>query len=546
MDSGYGGLCASSYSSDKKHPPYTSTPLLKRNNEDAGIVYKTEPQSGPKKPKQDGYIGEGVSKVIHLRSLPDDCSTEEIVSLALPFKEHGQIVDMMHLRSKNQALMELDTIEYANHIVTHYTQNPPSIRQRTVYFQYSNHKELKTDMSPGQQKIRQELQQLQQSEGGANHVLRVVVENRQYPVTLDALHQIFSKFGFVKKIITFTKNAQYQALIQMADDVIAQTAKLSLDGQNIYTNCCTLRIAYSKMTSLKVKYNNDKSFDYTRPNLPRGETDGMMDMMGQQQMNQLNSMHMMMNGHAMMNMQQHQGMMHQQNMMSPMSQINPTQFSTQQPPHPPQPPQQQAVLLVSNLNSEKITCYDLFILFGVYGNVVRVKILFNKKDNALLQMSDIQQSETAMNYLKDKIVHGKPLRIIRSKHQHVQMPKEGQEAANLTQDYTNSPLHRFKKPGSKNFQNIHPPSETLHLSNIPQDVTEQELREKFEAIGTTVEDFRFFQKDRRMALIQLGSIEEAVGSLMRLHNTKLSETNHLRVSFSRTQLIQPPNQALQQ
>ena len=70
--------------------------------------------------------------------------------------------------------------------------------------------------------------------------------------------------------------AQYQALIQMNDDVIAQTAKLSLDGQNIYTNCCTLRIAYSKMTSLKVKFNNEKSFDYTRPNLPSGETDGMI------------------------------------------------------------------------------------------------------------------------------------------------------------------------------------------------------------------------------------------------------------------------------
>ena len=58
---------------------------------------------------------------------------------------------MFVVQSKNQALMELDTIEYANHIVSHYTQNPPSIRQRTVYFQYSNHKELKTDMSPGQQ-----------------------------------------------------------------------------------------------------------------------------------------------------------------------------------------------------------------------------------------------------------------------------------------------------------------------------------------------------------------------------------------------------------
>ena len=83
--------------------------------------------------------------------------------------------------------------------------------------------------------------------------------------------------------------------------------------------------------------------------------------MGQQQMNQLNSMHMMMNGHAMMNMQQHQGMMHQQNMMSPMSQINPTQFSTQQPPHSPQPPQQQAVLLVSNLNSEVLKFLKYFL-----------------------------------------------------------------------------------------------------------------------------------------------------------------------------------------
>ncbi len=33
-------------------------------------------------------------------------------------------------------------------------------------------------------------------------------------------------------------------------------------------------------------------------------------------------------------------------------------------------------------------------------------------------------------------------------------------------DFSGSPLHRFKKPGSKNFQNIFPPSATLHLSNI--------------------------------------------------------------------------------
>ena len=46
-----------------------------------------------------------------------------------------------------------------------------------------------------------------------------------------------------------------------------------------------------------------------------------------------------------------------------------------------------------------MSCYDLFILFGVYGNVLRVKILYNKPDNALLQMSDSQQSETGKNRL---------------------------------------------------------------------------------------------------------------------------------------------------
>lgn len=38
--------------------------------------------------------------------------------------------------------------------------------------------------------------------------------------------QIFSKFGTVLKIITFTKNNQFQALIQYADGMTAQHAKL--------------------------------------------------------------------------------------------------------------------------------------------------------------------------------------------------------------------------------------------------------------------------------------------------------------------------------
>ena len=74
-----------------------------------------------------------------------------------------------------------------------------------------------------------------------------------------------------------------------------------------------------------------------------------------------------------------------------------------------------------------------------------------------------------------------------SKHTTVQLPKDGQPDAGLTKDYGNSGLHRFKKPGSKNYQNIYPPSATLHLSNIPSSIEEDDLKKAFDAINLTVQ-----------------------------------------------------------
>lgn len=51
----------------------------------------------------------------------------------------------------------------------------------------------------------------------------------------------------------------------------------SLDGQNIYNSCCTLRIDFSKLVNLNVKYNNDKSRDYTRPELPAADGQPSVD-----------------------------------------------------------------------------------------------------------------------------------------------------------------------------------------------------------------------------------------------------------------------------
>lgn len=192
--------------------------------------------------------------------------------------------------------------------------------------------------------------------------------------------------------------------------------------------------------------------------------------------------------------------------------------------------------LPSLLSLKRVTPHCLFILFGVYGDVMRVKILFNKKENALVQMSDSTQAQLAMSHLNGQRLHGKPLRITLSKHTSVQLPREGHEDQGLTKDYSNSPLHRFKKPGSKNYSNIFPPSATLHLSNIPPSVVEDDLKLLFSSSGAMVKAFKFFQKDHKMALIQMGSVEEAIESLIEFHNHDLGENHHLRVSFSKSSI----------
>ncbi|KAA3478070.1 WD repeat and FYVE domain-containing protein 3 [Gossypium australe] len=55
-----------------------------------------------------------------------------------------------------------------------------------------------------------------------NRALMVTIHHMHYPITIKALHQVFSPHGFVQKIVTFQKSA----------------------GRNIYDDCCQLDIQF--------------------------------------------------------------------------------------------------------------------------------------------------------------------------------------------------------------------------------------------------------------------------------------------------------------
>jgi len=552
------------------------------------------------------------SRVVHLRNIPHQLSEQEIVYLGLYF---GNIVNVLFLRAKNQAFLEFESLSDAQNMIAHFATTSTTFSGKKIFVQYSNHQELNTDPSNASnlaaQNALSDAVQLHRAarEGGKATVLRATILNMLYPVTLDVLTQIFSKFGPIVKMITFNKNDKFQALVQLRDAMAANNAKMALNGQNIYTGCCTLQIDYSKLTNLEVRFNNDKSRDFTNPMLPTGDGTGhnqggepgsgngqmnnnsngnggnnmqqpyhhqqQQSLIGnppgmfgnnnnsQQSMNPMQNSYGgnqnlganvgQMGGHPMMNPNMYQpsqqmnqgggyggggmgpGIMNQQGggpgmMMGGGQSMNNSQQSGggQQLPQPGQT----SVLLISNLNEECVNTDALFTLFGVYGDVTRVKILFNKKDSALINFANPQQAATALANLDRAKLWNKQIRVFASKHTTVQMPKDGQPDSGLTKDYSTSPLHRFKKPGSKNFNNIFPPSATLHLSNIPPNVTEQQLRELFQKYGQ-VKAFKFFQKDRKMALIQMGSAEEATHALIASHNYQLADNMHLRCTFSK-------------
>uniref|UniRef100_A0A087XK07 Polypyrimidine tract binding protein 1 n=1 Tax=Poecilia formosa TaxID=48698 RepID=A0A087XK07_POEFO len=488
------------------------------------------------------------SRVIHIRKLPSDITEAEVISLGLPF---GDVTNLLMLKAKNQAFLEMNSEEAAQNMVGYYSTMMPVIRHQPVYLQFSNHKELKTDNSPNQERAQAALRALSSSHvdtlmAAPSTVLRVVVENLLYPVTLDALCQIFSKFGTVLRIIIFTKNNQFQALLQFSDGSSAQAAKLTLDGQNIYNGCCTLRISFSKLTSLNVKYNNEKSRDFTRPDLPSGDSQPTLEH---------HAMAAAFAAPGIISAAPYAGATHG---FPPAFAIQPAMSSAYPgltvPALPgalaslalpatarlgfPSIPAGHSVLLVSNLNPERVTPHCLFILFEILSNSNNNKFFLNSKQQKMVLMARINQTQMSlsMSHLNGQRLHGKPLRITLSKHTSVQLPREGHEDQGLTKDYSNSPLHRFKKPGSKNYSNIFPPSATLHLSNIPPSVVEDDLKMLFSSSGAIVKAFKFFQKDHKMALIQMGSVEEAIDCLITFHNHDLGETHHLRVSFSKSSI----------
>ncbi|RHY23355.1 hypothetical protein DYB36_003552, partial [Aphanomyces astaci] len=389
---------------------------------------------------------------------------------------------------------------------------------------------------------------------GKNTILIVSISKMDFPVNVDVLHQVFSKYGTVLKIVTFTQRGEFKALVQFQATEQAVAAQVALDGRDIYTGCNTLHIHMSTHKSLNVQCNNDKMRDYFNPNLPsvdpaehQGEPRGMLGDMPSRRFSSPDASR----GRR------------------PAEYPPPSSSMYPSAPFggPPPPPYRRddsrdrgprrsrdrrsrsrdrdvgadrsTVLICSNLDPHYLKVHSLFTLFGCFGDVLRVKVMFRKPETALVQFVDERHAQSARDHVDGLVLCHKKLRVDFSKHLTVVMPRPDADQFEIqnTRDYTNTPYHRYRK---RPLSEVVPVTTLLHISGIPVSMQLQpgdtaassRLLNMFADFGA-IKKFHPIAKQPKMVLLEMGTVEEAFDAMIALDNYTFND-GRIRVSFSKS------------
>lgn len=105
-----------------------------------------------------------------------------------------------------------------------------------------------------------------------------------------------------------------------------------------------------------------------------------------------------------------------------------------------------------------------------------------------------------------------------------------------THEYMNSSLNRFNRNAAKNYRYCCSPTKMIHVSTLPQDITEEEIVSHLEENGTIVNTKLFEMNGKKQALVMFENEEQATEALVCKHATSLGGLA-IRISFSQLQGI---------
>ncbi|MCP9265072.1 Ribonuclease-like protein [Dirofilaria immitis] len=185
------------------------------------------------------------SIVVHVRNLSPKATEADLLEALSHF---GPISYATCMPGKRMALVEFEEVEGARSCVVYAQTNQIYVAGQAALFNYSTSKMI---------------QRLGLESETPNHVLILTIYNAQYPVNVDVIHQICEPHGFVKRI-AMIRRTMLQALVEFESTEIAKKAKHAMNGADIYSGCCTLKVEFAKPEHVKVTRNDMDQWDYTK------------------------------------------------------------------------------------------------------------------------------------------------------------------------------------------------------------------------------------------------------------------------------------------
>jgi len=315
-----------------------------------------------------------------------------------------------------------------------------------------------------------------------NHILLITVLNAKYPINVEVIYKVCNIVGKIKRIVCFERNTVVQAMVEFDTLENASKARTSLHGCDIYNNCCTMKVEYSKMENLRVRENGPMSWDFTVGKMEREERRPVIlnepEMGGGVAMGE--------NGRGADFM----GGMRSMDMMGSMGEGRGQPFG-----HGPSMErmmggggdrggwERSCVVVVHNLAQGEVNCDRLFNLVCQYGNVSKIFFMKTKPGCAMVEMSDHDGAQRAVANLQSAVLFGNKVQLDISK-KHIRITNaplefELPDGSSSVKDYFgNNRLNRFNTPEMAKKNRILAPTKVVHFYGIPK-VSDQEIEDLF-------------------------------------------------------------------
>uniref|UniRef100_A0A3P9J3W3 Heterogeneous nuclear ribonucleoprotein L n=1 Tax=Oryzias latipes TaxID=8090 RepID=A0A3P9J3W3_ORYLA len=471
----------------------------RQKTEEGGMT--TESYDDPHKPLP--------SPVVHIRGLVDGVMEADLVEA---LQEFGAVSYVVMMPKKRQALVEYEDVNASCNAVTFAAENQVYIAGHPAFINYSTSQKISR---PGDS----------DDTRSVNNVLLLTILNPIYPITTDVLYTICNNCGPVQRIVIFRKNG-VQAMS-------AQRAKASLNGADIYSGCCTLKIEYAKPTRLNVFKNDQDTWDYTNPNLS-GQDPNANPNKRQRQPALLGDHPPRLRYHAYND--------DAYVWAAGAGAANDTVQDTGPPPPDYGPHADSPVLMVYGLEPSKINADKVFNIFCLYGNVERVKFMKSKPGAAMVEMGDCYSVDRAITHLNNNFLFGQKLNVCVSKQQAI-VPGQSYQLEDNTssfKDFHGSRNNRFTSPEQAAKNRIQHPSNVLHFFNAQPDISEETFSQICEELGikspASVKLFTGKSERSSSGLLEWESINDAMEALAMINHYQMKNPSKWDLKYKLTQL----------